>query len=299
LFQEKKHMATPENEQRAQEFIRQANKKKNFCFGLLVTEEKYDEAAELFNKAANLYKIAQNWQVAAENFQQSAECHMKSNDTVDASNDFVNAGKCYKKGNLKDQTVSCYERSIKIELAAGHYDTVAKHYTELAELFEGEKMYEKAISYYTEAGESYRTQDNITWSTKMRNKVAECNAKLAKYDEARKIFEEIAKQMVENNNLRLNAKDYLFRAGLCLLCSQDIGGITETVHKYSEIDNFFDTSKEKKFLQLLQEALNDFDYDLVASTLANNIDLYNADTFKRELIKVIQDLVDKRGSSLT
>jgi len=292
-------MATPENEQRAQEFVRQANKKKNYFCGLLVTEEKYDEAAELFNKAANLYKIAQNWQVAAETFQKSAECHIKSNDTVDASNDFVNAAKCYKKGNLKDQTVLCYERSIKIELAAGHYDTVAKHYTELAELFEGEKMYEKAINYYTEASETYRTKDNLPFATKMKNKVAECDAKLEKFDEARKIFEEIAKQMAENNNTRMAAKDYHFRAGLCLLCSQDIGGITEAVHKYSEIDNFFDNSKEKKFLQLLQEALNDFDADLVASTITNNVDLYNSDSFKRELIKVIQDLVDKRGSSLT
>jgi len=292
-------MATPENEQRAQEFVRQANKKKNYFCGLLVTEEKYDEAAELFNKAANLYKIAQNWRVAAESFQQSAECHIKSNDTVDASNDFVNAAKCYKKGNFKDQTVSCYERSIKIELDAGHYDTVAKHYTELAELFEGEKMYEKAISYYTEASENYRTKDNIPWAAKMQNKVGEINAKLEKYDEARKIFEDIAKQMVENNSTRMAAKDYLFRAGLCLLCSQDIGGIIEAVHKYSEIDNFFDSSKEKKFLQLLQEALNDFDYDLVTSTVTNNVDLYNSDSFKRELIKVIQDLVDKRGSSLT
>jgi len=150
------------------------------------------------------------------------------------------------------------------------------------------------LNYYTQAADSYRQKDNPVLSSKMQVKVGECLAKLSKFDEARQKFEELAKQAVENATTRTIAKEYLFKAALCLLCSHDIG-LNEAISKYSEIDNFFDSSKEKKFLLLLQDALNNFDADLVNTILTNNIDIYNSDSFKRELIKIIQDSLAKNN----
>ncbi len=46
------------------------------------------------------------------------------------------------------------------------------------------------------------------------------------------IYEDVAKQSLNNNLLKYSVKGYLLNAGLCQICAKDVVGINNALEKY-------------------------------------------------------------------
>jgi hypothetical protein len=53
-----------------------------------------------------------------------------------------------------------------------------------------------------------------------------------RYDKAIEIYEDVAKQSLNNNLLKYSVKGYLLNAGLCQICAKDVVGINNALEKY-------------------------------------------------------------------
>jgi alpha-soluble NSF attachment protein len=53
-----------------------------------------------------------------------------------------------------------------------------------------------------------------------------------RYDKAIEIYEDVAKQSLNNNLLKYSVKGYLLNAGLCQICAKDFVGINNALEKY-------------------------------------------------------------------
>ena len=95
---------------------------------------------------------------------------------------------------------------------------VARHEKEIAELYEQKlDRFEEAIKYYLSAAERFEIDDSHAIAQGCSIQAAQLAAKIGKYEQAAKLFEQNAEACVSDSMRRYSSKDYLFRAGLCRL----------------------------------------------------------------------------------
>jgi alpha-soluble NSF attachment protein len=136
--------------------------------------------------------------------------------------------------NIAD-AVNCLKTAIELYTDEGRFSIAAKHQKELAELYEGtckscgmnglqgfagEMEYEQCIEAYQQAADFYEGEGSTSAANGCLLKVAQYSAQLEKYDKAIEIFEQVAKNSLDNNLLKWSCKEYFLKSGLCYLCSQ-------------------------------------------------------------------------------
>lgn len=79
-------------------------------------------------------------------------------------------------------------------------------------------------------------------------KVAQFAATLEQYDRAIGLFESVAEKSVGNNLTKWSVREYLLKAGICLLCTNDVVRIGTSLEKYKNMDATFAETRECKLL---------------------------------------------------
>lgn len=229
---------------KGEEFEKKAEKK---IKGWGLFGSKYEDAAELYEKSANSFKLAKSWDRAGSVFIKLANCHLKADSKHEAATAYASAANCYKKTSNKD-AISCLDQAVNIFLDIGRHNMAAKHCKEIGELYEPEHNIEKAIVYFERAAELFEHAEATTSANQCKQKVAEFSAQLEQYQKAIVIYEEIARQSINNNLLKYGVRGHLLNAGLCQLCRGDIVAITNALERYQDLDPTFSRTREYKFL---------------------------------------------------
>ncbi|KAK7835745.1 alpha-soluble nsf attachment protein [Quercus suber] len=186
---------------------------------------------EEFEKKAE--KKIKGWGLFGSKYEDAAELYEKS------ANSFKLA---------KSYAISCLDQAVNIFLDIGRHNMAAKHCKEIGELYEPEHNIEKAIVYFERAAELFEHAEATTSANQCKQKVAEFSAQLEQYQKAIVIYEEIARQSINNNLLKYGVRGHLLNAGLCQLCRGDIVAITNALERYQDLDPTFSRTREYKFL---------------------------------------------------
>lgn len=240
---------------KGEEFEKKAEKKLS---GWGLFGSKFEDAAELYEKAANSFKLAKSWDKAGSINIKLANCHLKLDSKHEAANAYADAANCYKKTSNKE-AIACLEQAAAIFLEIGRLNMAARYYKEIGELYEVDQNLQQAIEKFEQAAELFQSEEVTTSANQCRQKVAQFSAQLEQYPKAIEIYEEIARQSLNNNLLKYGVRGHLLNAGLCQLCKGDVVAITNSLERYQELDPTFSRTREYKLLADLAVAVDEED----------------------------------------
>lgn len=111
-----------------------------------------------------------------------------------------------------------YQEAISLFCDMGRFANAAKLEKEIGEMYENDNQPDKCVQHYQQAANYFQGEDSISGAQQCLLKVAHFNALAEKYEEAIKIYEDVAQSCLEKNVLKFNAKGHLFNAGILHLC---------------------------------------------------------------------------------
>ncbi|RZC78177.1 hypothetical protein C5167_002399 [Papaver somniferum] len=164
----------------------------------------------------------------------------------EAASAYVDAANAYKKISPKD-AISCLEQAVGQFMEIGRFNMAARYCKEIGELGEAQQNVDQAIAYFEHAADLFQSEEVNTSANQCKLKVAEFAAQQEQYPKAIEIYEEIARQSLNNNLLKYSVKGYLLNAGLCQLCKDD------------DLDPTFTGTRECKLLTDLAAAMDEED----------------------------------------
>ncbi|XP_021985141.2 alpha-soluble NSF attachment protein [Helianthus annuus] len=129
---------------------------------------------------------------------------------------------------------------------------------EIAELYEQEQNLEQVIAYYDKAANLFQGEEVTTSANKCKQKIAQFSDQLEQYQKAIEIYDEIARQSLNNNLLKYGVRGHLLNVGICHLCKGDVA-ITNALERYQELDPTFSGTRECKLLADMAAAMDEKD----------------------------------------
>ncbi|XP_020237258.1 alpha-soluble NSF attachment protein 2 [Cajanus cajan] len=240
---------------KGEEFLKKAEKKLS---GWGLFGSKYEDAADLFDKAANSFKLAKTWDKAGSTYLKLASCHLKLESKHEAAQAYVDAAHCYKKTNI-NEAVSCLDNAVNLFCDIGRLSMAARYLKEIAELYESEQNIEQALVYFEKSADFFQNEEVTTSANQCKQKVAQFAAQLEQYQKSIDIYEEIARQSLNNNLLKYGVKGHLLNAGICQLCKGDVIAITNALERYQELDPTFSGTREYRLLADIAAAIDEED----------------------------------------
>jgi alpha-soluble NSF attachment protein len=256
---------------------------------------KYDDAADLFDKAANQFKLAKNWNRAAAAYLRVADCHLKSESKHEAASAYVEAANSYKKFSAQD-AAQALNHAVNLYMEMGRLNMAARYCKDLGEMYEQDQDLEKAMDFFDRAVDLFISEDGTTSANQCRQRVAQIAAQLVDYAKATKIFEEIAKQQVNNNLLKYSAKGTLLNAGICQLCRGDPIAVSNALERYQDLDPTFSGTREYRLLADLAASMDEGDVAKFTEAIREFDSMTRLDPWKTTLLlkakKAIQEKDD-------
>ncbi|CAK8566420.1 unnamed protein product [Lathyrus sativus] len=270
---------------RAEDFEKKAEKKLS---GWGLFGSKFEDAADLFDKAANSFKLAKSWDKAGSTYVKLANCHLKLESKHEASQAYVDAAHCYKKTNISE-AVSCLDHAVNLLCDIGRLSMAARYLKEIAELYESEQNIEQAVVYYEKSADFYQSEEVTTSANQCKQKVAQFAAQLEQYQKSIEIYEEIARQSLNNNLLKYGVKGHLLNAGLCQLCKGDVVAINNALEKYQELDPTFSGTREYRLLADVAAAVDEEDVGKFTDVVKEFDSMTPLDSWKTTLLLRVKE----------
>jgi len=240
------------DEERANNLMLEAQKKldssKGFFGRMFGGYDKVEDACDLYSRAGNAYKMAKKWSAAGNAFCEVAKIQLNQRQSKhEAATQYVEAANCYRKADFQE-AINCLELAVEIFTDMGRFSIAAKHHVTIAEIYDSHLMdIDKAIIHYTQAADYYKGEESSSAANKCLLKVAFHSAAQEKFNKAISLYEEVASVALESSLLKYSAREYLFRAALCQMCS-DIVMAKTTMDKYCQMFPAFEDSREMKLL---------------------------------------------------
>lgn len=143
--------------------------------------------------------------------------------------------------------------------------------------------------YFDRAAEFFELADATTSANQCKLKVAQFSAQLQQYQKAIDIFEDIARQSLNNNLLKYGVRGHLLNAGLCQLCRGDIVAITNSLERYQDLDPTFSRVREYKFLAGLASAIDEEDVAKFTEVVKEFDSITPLDSWKATLLLRVKE----------
>ncbi|KAF7727092.1 hypothetical protein EC973_008055 [Apophysomyces ossiformis] len=280
------------SEQQAKELITQAQKKLN-SWSFFGPSNKYEDAAELYEKAGNMFKLAQQWSQAGAAFIEAAKLYQQANVALfDASRAYDSAAKCYKR-NDPEAAVNALNKAIEIDNQSGNFRAAARHYQDVAELWEGDlDNPAKAFDAYNHAAELYLADDSPAQANKCFLKVAQLAADLERYEVAIEKFEAVAAASVDDALLKWSLKEYFLKAGLCHLCTGDLVKTRQALNSYCGMDMSFESTREYSLLKGVVDSVEAGDVEQFTQVVYDFDKLTRLDSWKTAVLLKIKKSIE-------
>ncbi|KAI3844465.1 hypothetical protein MKX03_022597 [Papaver bracteatum] len=251
-------------------FLNKAQKKINGGWALFSSNskyedsaDKYEDAADLYEKSAKYFLKAKAWDSAAAAYIKLAGCHLKLERRHEAASAYVDAANAYKEiWNSPKEAISCLDQAVSQFMEIGSFNMAARCCKEIGELCEAQQNVYQAIAYFELAAHLFQREEVMKMNVsahECKQKVAEFSAKQKQYRKAIEIYEEMAKQCLNNNLLKYSVKEYLLSAGLCQFCKDDVVALNNALEKYRDLDPTFSETRECKLLTVLAAATDEED----------------------------------------
>ncbi|MCL7028623.1 hypothetical protein MKW94_011205, partial [Papaver nudicaule] len=217
-----------------------------------------------------------------------AGCHLKLDSKHEAASAYVDAANSYKKISAKD-AISCFDQAVNQFMEIGRFNMAARYCKEIGELYEVEQNFEQSIVYFERAADLFQSEEVSTSANQCKQKVAQFSAQLEQYPRAIEIYEDVAKQSLNNNLLKYSVKGYLLNAGLCQLCKVDAVAISNALERYEELDPSFSGTREYKFLADLAASVDEEDVQRFTDVVKEFDSMTRLDAWKTTLLLRVKE----------
>lgn len=266
--------------------------KKGFLSSLLSggSQQKYEDAAELFAKAANIYKVGRQWQEAGDLYVRVAELHEKCSSAHEAASAYVDASKAYKNVDQAASVQAC-QNAIAHYTEMGRFSQVAKMLKEVGETQEKEGEFAEAVETYQQAADYFNGENTTQSANSCLVKVANLVSKdidPPDFHRAAGIFEDLGRSCCDTPLLRMNAKGHFLNACLCLMASNDAVAARLKSEDFKSLDYTFGSSRECKFAEDLCQAMDDFDKDAFSTAAFEYDHISPLDPWKTSILLAIK-----------
>jgi alpha-soluble NSF attachment protein len=119
------------------------------------------------------------------------------------------------------ESLDALHKAVQILSEKGRFQSAANNQKIIAEMYEVDlEDFEKAMHAYEQAADWYLGEDSNAQSSACQLKAAALAAQLEQYGKAVEKFESVAAASLDNNLTKWSVRDYLLKAGICLLCDQ-------------------------------------------------------------------------------
>jgi alpha-soluble NSF attachment protein len=262
--------------------------------------EKYENAVDLYTQAANAFRMQKQGKEAGNAFEKAAAIQKQYlNEPDDAANTLTEAFKSYRKTDPED-AARVLDQAIAHYTMKGNFRRSATHKQNLGELFEVELGDNKrAMESYETAAGWFESDNAEALSNKLFLKVADLAALEGDYYKAIENYERVAKSSINNNLMKYSVKDYLFKAGMCHLATNDLVGTNRAMESYRDMDNLFASAREHMLLMDLIEAVEQGDQDMFADKLFQFDQMSKLDKWKTTIFLRIKDGIVEKGDDFS
>jgi alpha-soluble NSF attachment protein len=278
--------------EKAMDMEKSAERKSKSFFG---GRGKYEESGEMYSKAANFYKMDKLWMQAARAYERAAQMYEKGEAITAISEVLSQAVLCYKKVS-PDDAVRILERLIGMELEAGKTIPAACLAKTLAELSEELMRPDRAIGEYQRAADLFRADESKMQSNQCLLKVAHLSALKDDFASACNIYEQLARESLDNNLTQWSAREYYFKSGLCHLAMGDPIGSRQIVQRYMEEGVKFPQTRECQLLNQILDAWDHQDTDAFTDAVYQFGQITKLDKWKTNILLKIKNSI-KEGDS--
>ncbi|KAL4879157.1 soluble NSF attachment protein [Aspergillus karnatakaensis] len=247
--------------------------------------EKYENVADLYTQAANAFRINKQNKEAGQAFEKAAAVQTNQlNEPDDAANTLQEAFKVYRKTDPED-AVRVLSSAIQHYVLKGNLRRAATQQQYLAEVYENDLVNIKlALEAYEKAAEWFDSDNAEALANKHYLKAADLAALESDYYKAIEHYERIARSAINNNMMKWSVKDYLLKAGICHLATQDMVTASRALESYREIDHTFQTTREHQLLVDLIQSVEAHDQEGFADKLFQFDQLSQLDKWKTTLL---------------
>jgi alpha-soluble NSF attachment protein len=227
-------------------------------------ENTKSNAIELYRRAGNLFKLYNNYSLSSKAYLKAArhmdELYEAASLYIEGANALLNSLSDNKLKDLK-LVIKYYDRAINIYINNGKWNLAAKKTKIIAELYDEYDILDKndGINRYIQAIDLYEKEGNNFFDIK------QCSIKIALYKvekeefiEAIKIFDDIARKTYHKATFAAGsiAKTDFLRTLLVALMFDNIK-TDQLLNEYRNLDHYFASSRECKFIENLLSCIND------------------------------------------
>lgn len=227
--------------------------------------EKYDKAHDKFMQAATQYKAAASFSKAAGAYSRAAEMSAKSGNEMDRAVELEESAKAHIKANDTASAISQYSEAVDIYDKNQKFSNAAKACAAAGDIAQGPE----AMKWLDRAVKYYRTQGAKVTASEIVQKMADAKARSGDFAGARDIYEQLAREALDDRVARGNARKLFFFALLAQLAMmtpdsmmEDVGALQETFEEYQELDTQFNQhTREHMFISAVIAAIQEEDVE--------------------------------------
>lgn len=261
-------------------------------------ETKLEEAEEDYQKAANLYKVAKNYAKAAKAFEELADVRYKLDDKYQAATAYTDGANAYKKAEDAAGVVKCWGKAVDVYTDIGKFTNAAKVLKLKGEHLDTESDIDGAIQAFDLAADYYAGESSDAQANACRILSAALYASKEDYPKAIEIYEKVGVESLDNNLTKFNAKEHLFKAGLCHLCTGDLVAAERSITRYSDWDVSFNSQRENKLLLAILNAFKENDIEEFTMAVAEFDAISKLDAWKTNMLLRIKTAIKAQEDDL-
>lgn len=261
--------------------------KKLTKFSLFTSKEEVREKArEKFLQAATLYKTEENWAGAAKAYRRCADLSLQNKNEIEYAEDLLNVGTMLRKA--KDPSfeeamatvVDLYDKNGKSGQASKVCQTIAE-----AGGPDAERWFRRAITYLRNEG------SRITANELVAKMVAQ-QVEQGNFDLARKEYERLGREYLDEHLTRGSAKKYLFLALLCRVATvsaanlmEDVEALRAQFQEYQDLDpQFTELTREHMLIAAVITALDSEDEEAYTDAYMEYDSIIPLDLMKKKML---------------
>lgn len=136
-------------------------------------------------------------------------------------------------------------------------------------------------------------------ANKLYLKVADLAALEGDYYKAIANYERCAKTSINNNLMKWSVKEYLLKAGMCHLATNDMVAANRALESYRDLDPSFSQTREHQLLVDLVEAVEEGDQEKFADKLFQYDQMSKLDKWKTTILLRVKEQIEEKGEDFS
>ncbi|KAJ3210504.1 vesicular-fusion protein S17 [Entophlyctis luteolus] len=260
---------------------------------------KLDDAADLYQRAGNSFKLNKLWKESGDAYQSQANVLLRLGEKDEAATAFINASKSYKKSSALE-SITALESAVKLLIEKGRFSSAASNQKQVAEMFETDVGdVARARDAYEKAAEWYQGEESNAQADGCFIKAATLAAQLEDFESAVGIFEDVASRAVDGKLTKWSVKEYLFKAGICLLNIRDFVRMRSSLERYCGMDLSFRDTREFSLLSKLTDAVESGNVEDFTNSVVEYDRISKLDAWKTSLLLRVKKTIGEEDEDLT